>query len=144
VAVAYASALSPGGAPGWAGWVLAVAIPAALAATMALGAARRGRVATPLLVAFGGVALVLAAAFGLALALPAGVGGGALGEPLLLGLPRRAAIVVYGVGLLPVLVLPVVYALTFDAQTLRADDLEAVRALAAARRAERDAGADAA
>lgn len=78
------------------------------------------------------VALLLGAAFALALGLPEGTGGGALGEPLLLGLPRRAAVVVYGVGLLPVFVLPVVYALTFDAQTLRAEDLERVRALAAA------------
>ena len=45
----------------------------------------------------------------------------------------KMPVVVYGVGLLPVFVLPVVYALTFDAQTLRAEDLERVRALAAAR-----------
>jgi hypothetical protein len=135
VAVAYASAFGSGGAPRWAGWLLAGAVPAALAATMVLGAARRGRVSGRLLAAFGGVALLLATAFGLALGLPDGAGGGALGEPLLLGLPRRAAVVVYGVGLLPVFVLPVIYALTFDAQTLRAEDLERVRALAAARKA---------
>jgi fatty acid desaturase len=139
VAVAYASAFGAGGAPRWAGWLLAVAVPAALAATMVLGAARRGRVSGQLLAAFVGVAVLLAAAFALALGLPAGAGGGALGEPLLLGLPRRAAVVVYGVGLLPVFVLPVVYALTFDAQTLRAEDLERVRALAAER--ARGAGA---
>ncbi len=140
VAVAYGSAFGEGGAPRWAGWLLALAVPAALASTMVLGAARRGRVSGRLLAAFGGVAVLLAVAFGLALGLPAGAGGGALGEPLLLGLPRRAAVVVYGVGLLPVFVLPVVYALTFDAQTLRAEDLERVRALAPAREAaERDA-----
>jgi hypothetical protein len=88
-------------------------------------------------------------AFALALALPEGPGGGTVGEPLLLGLPRRAAVVVYGVGLLPVFVLPIVYALTFDAQTLRAEDLERVRALGRAHearaletaRAEQQAGA---
>jgi len=135
VAVAYASAFGAGGPPRWAGWLLAMAVPTALAATMVLGAARRGRVSGRLLAAFGGVALLLAVAFGLALGLPDGPGGGALGEPLLLGLPRRAAVVVYGVGLLPVFVLPVVYALTFDAQTLRAEDLARVRAVAAARAA---------
>ena len=39
--------------------------------------------------------------------------------------------IVYGVGLFPVLVLPVAYALTFDEQTLRAEDLARVRASAA-------------
>jgi hypothetical protein len=49
-------------------------------------------------------------------------------EPLWLGLPRRAAIVLYGVGLLPMFVLPVAYALTFDRVTLRPEDIVAVRA----------------
>jgi hypothetical protein len=35
-------------------------------------------------------------------------------------------VIVYGVGLLPVVVLPVVYALTFDADTLRPEDLARV------------------
>ena len=72
-----------------------------------------------------------------ALALPADLGAA---EPLLLGLPRRAAIVVYGIGLLPVLVLPVAYALTFEAQTLRDEDLERVRAAGAERRAREEGG----
>lgn len=130
VGAAYATALAQrtgAGAPGWTGWAMAVAVPTALVAMMTLGAARRGRVARRLLVAFVGVGLLLATAFALALALPEGAGGGTLGEPLLLGLPRRAAVVVYGVGLLPVFVLPIVYALTFEEQTLRAEDLERVR-----------------
>jgi len=89
-----------------------------------------------LVAAFALVGVTLAGGFGLALALPAGAPGS---EPLLLGLPRRAAIVVFGIGLLPVLVLPVAYALTFEAQTLRDEDLERVRAAGAARRA-REAG----
>jgi len=48
---------------------------------------------------------------------------------LWLGLPARAAIVIYGVGLLPIIVLPVAYALTFETQTLSAGDIERVRAL---------------
>jgi hypothetical protein len=149
VAVAYAAALVRPAAPRWTGWVMAVAVPLALVAMMALGAARRGRVPGRLLVAFVAVGALLAVAFALALALPEGPGGGTVGEPLLLGLPRRAAVVVYGVGLLPVFVLPIVYALTFDAQTLRAEDLERVRALGRAHearaletaRAEQQAGA---
>jgi hypothetical protein len=38
--------------------------------------------------------------------------------------------VIYGIGLLPIVVLPVVYALTFESQTLSADDVQRVRALA--------------
>ena len=138
VASSYAAALvapTGSGAPRWTGWAMAVAVPAALVAMMTLGAARRGRVAGRLLVAFVGVGLLLVVAFGLALALPEGAGGGTLGEPLVLGLPRRAAVVVYGVGLLPVFILPLVYALTFDAQTLRPEDLERVRAVGRAREA---------
>jgi hypothetical protein len=37
--------------------------------------------------------------------------------------------VIYGIGLLPIIVLPVAYALTFEAQTLNAEDVERVREL---------------
>ena len=37
---------------------------------------------------------------------------------------------IYGVGLLPIVVLPIAYALTFETQTLSAEDVERVRALA--------------
>jgi hypothetical protein len=37
--------------------------------------------------------------------------------------------VIYGVGLLPIIVLPVAYALTFETLTLSAEDLEQVRAI---------------
>jgi hypothetical protein len=52
--------------------------------------------------------------------------------PLWLGLPRRAAIVLYGIGILPLFLLPFAYAWTFDAMTLSEEDLARV---AAARRA---------
>ena len=48
--------------------------------------------------------------------------------PYWLGLPRRAAVVLYGVGLLPLFVLPLAYAFTFDALTLSDEDLARVRA----------------
>jgi hypothetical protein len=137
IAGAYGSAFLPGGAPPWAPWLMALGVPLALVGVMTLGAARRGHVPGALLAAFALVGVTLAGGFALALALPAGAPGS---EPLLLGLPRRAAIVVFGIGLLPVLVLPVAYALTFEAQTLRDEDLARVRAAGAARRAREEGG----
>ena len=123
IAAAYASAFLPGGAPAWAPWPMALGIPAALVAVMVLGAARDGRVGRLALpFAFSGA--VLAAGFALALALPASE---AAGAPLYGGLPLRAAIVIYGIGILPIVVLPIAYALTFHEQTLNAGDLERVR-----------------
>jgi hypothetical protein len=57
---------------------------------------------------------------------------------LFLGLPAGAAIVVYGIGLLPLVILPVAYALTFSAMTLTDADLDRVRAAGARSAAERD------
>jgi hypothetical protein len=134
IAAAYASAFRAGGAPAWAPWLLATGVPLALVGVMVLGAARSGSLPRSLALAFALVGLMLAGAFALALLLPDNLGAG---EPLLLGLPRRAAIIVYGVGLLPVFVLPAAYALTFEAQTLRPQDLERVREAAVQWRAER-------
>lgn len=131
----YARVLIAGHASSWAPWVIALSTAFSMLATMILGAARRGRrngglggLAIPLFVTF----VLIAGAFTLALCLPAA------GEPLVLGLPRRAAIVLYGIGLLPILVLPVAYALTFDEMTLSEDDLDRVRRAAAAARKDPD------
>jgi len=133
IAVGYASAFMKGGAPVWGPWLLALGIPAALGGIMVLGAARErggvGRLAIP----FAFVIATLVIGFSLALALPANEGPD---SNLWLGLPARAAIVVYGIGLMPVVVLPVAYALTFETQTLNADDIERVRRAGAAWRAE--------
>ena len=127
IAAGYAAAFVPGGTPTWAPWLLAIGIPAALGAIMVLGATRGdqgiGRLKLPFLFVF----LVLALGFCLALGLPPDEGQGSF---LLLGLPLRAAIVIYGIGLLPIVVLPVAYALTFDTQTLNEADIERVRDLA--------------
>lgn len=124
IALGYASAFMPGGAPGWAPWLLAFGIPGALGGIMVLGAARErggvGRLAIP----FAFVIVTLTVGFSLALALQANEGPE---STLWLGLPARAAIVVYGIGLMPVVVLPVAYALTFETQTLAAEDVERVR-----------------
>jgi hypothetical protein len=125
VAIGYGGAFTAGAAT-WAPWVLAIAIPASLGSIMALGATRGrtglGRLLAPLAFVFA----ILALGFCFALALPAETSS----SPLWLGLPRRAAIIVYGIGLLPIIVLPVAYAMTFDIQTLNPNDIERVRALA--------------
>ena len=127
IAAGYAAAFLPGGTPPWAPWLLALGIPIALGAIMILGAARGRRGIGPLKYPFAFVVAVLAIGFCAALALPATES--ALSR-LWVGLPARAAIVIYGVGLLPIIVLPVAYALTFEAQTLSAEDVERVRELA--------------
>ena len=132
IAVGYAAAFLPGGAPPWAPWLLALGIPVALGAIMILGAARGRMGIGPLKYPFAFVVAVLAIGFCAALALPATES--ALSR-LWLGLPARAAIVIYGIGLLPIIVLPLAYALTFEAQTLSAQDVERVRELARENRA---------
>lgn len=133
IGAAYASAYTTGGPPVWAGWLFAAGVTGALVATLALGAMRRdrglGRLAAPFVL----MTVMIGAGFIAVFALP-DLGAS---EPLLLGLPRRAAIVLYGIGLLPTLVLPVAYARTFADQTLRPEDLERVLETARAARAIR-------
>jgi hypothetical protein len=131
VGVAYASALLPGGAPGWAAWVMVVAIAAMMVSAMALGAEREGRLGR-LWLPFAFVFVVLVAGFGAVLVLPPA---DPADPTLWFGLPPRAAIVLYGVGLLPLLAVPLSYALTFEQQTLSAEDLERVRQAAVELRA---------
>src|SRR6266576_2645224 len=123
IATGYVAAFSATGAPVWAAWLLALGIPVALGAIMILGAARGRRGIGPLKIPFAFVVVVLVIGFGAALALPATEGPL---STLWLGLPARAAIVIYGVGLLPIFVLPIAYALTFETQTLNAEDVERV------------------
>lgn len=94
---------------------------------MILGAARGRRGVGPLKIPFVFVIVTLALGFCAALILP---GSESPASMLWLGLPARAAIVIYGIGLFPIIVLPVAYALTFESQTLTADDIEQVRSLA--------------
>ncbi|HYW12330.1 MAG TPA: hypothetical protein VE871_10235 [Longimicrobium sp.] len=124
IAAAYASAFLPGDPPVWAGWAMGLGIPCCLLAIMVLGAVRGNESIGKLKYPFAFSGLVLIAGFALALGLPADE---AAGVPLYLGLPLRAAVVLYGIGLLPIVVLPIAYALTFDAQTLDPEDLERVR-----------------
>ena len=98
---------------------LAVAFPVALAA---VGASRRGRLG-PLAVPLVALLVILEASVLAMLALR-----GRLEElPWLWGLPLPAAIELYGMWLLPLALVALAYALTFDSFTLRADDLERLR-----------------
>jgi hypothetical protein len=121
------------GAPAWAPWLLAIGIPAALVAIMILGAARGSRGIGSLKLPFLFVFIVLAGGFCLALALPEAED---RGPQLFFGLPIRAAILIYGVGLLPTFVLPIAYALTFQTQTLSEADIARVREVAERTRAQ--------
>src|SRR3954466_8609185 len=132
IAIGYAAAFENSGTPSWAPWLLALGIPVALGAIMILGAVRGARGIGPLKFPFAFVILILAIGFGAALAIPATE---SIASRLWLGLPARAAIVIYGVGLLPIIVLPVAYAMTFETLTLSAEDLERVREMARATRA---------
>jgi hypothetical protein len=135
IAAGYAAAFGAHGTPTWAPWLLALGIPAALGAIMILGAARGDRGIGPLKIPFAFVIIMLVIGFGAALALPSTEGPV---SRLWLGLPARAAIVIYGIGLLPIFVLPIAYALTFETQTLTAEDVERVRQLARENQAARD------
>ena len=137
IASGYASAFMRGGAPTWAPWLLAIGIPAALGSIMILGAARGDKGIGSLKLPFLFVFVVLASGFCLALGLPITEAGGAR---LFLGLPIRAAIVIYGIGLLPIVVLPVAYALTFDTQTLSESDIARVREMAERTGARKQSG----
>jgi hypothetical protein len=138
IAAAYASAFLPGGTPPWAPWALVVGMSACMVSIMAMGAARDGSIGR-LAIPFGFVFVVLVGGFGAALAHP---GTDPANPELWLGLPPRAAIVLYVVGFLPLFVVPVAYALTFDHQTLRPEDLERIRRhRTVAERAEREAAA---
>ena len=134
LAVAYAAQLLLGATQRWTVWAYLLGMSTTMLAMLVLGVARReggvGRLALP----FAFIYLLLLTGFGLALGMPAE----SAADALWLGLPRRAAIVVYGIGLLPLFILPVAYALTFDSLTLREEDLARI---AAAKR-EREAGQD--
>lgn len=133
IAIGYASAFAKAAAPAWGPWLLAIGIPAALVAIMALGATRGARGLGSLKLPFAFVFVVLAAGFCLALALPATEQNA---DTIVLGLPLRAAVIIYGIGLLPIVILPVAYAITFDTQTLSEDDVARVREIGANTKAQ--------
>lgn len=131
LAVAYAAQLALGGTTRWVVWTYLIGMSTTMLGMLVLGVARRGGGAGKLALPFLFIYAVLLAGFGLAL----GMGAESAADPLWLGLPRRAAIVVYGIGVLPLFLLPLAYALTFESTTLRDEDLARIAAL----RRDRDA-----
>lgn len=122
IAVGYASAFLPGGAPRWATYAFALATASVMTAIIVLGAARKGQKLGVLAWVFAFTFAVLAIGFSLALGesdVPS--------QPLWGGLPRGAAIILYVVGLLPMAVLPITYALTFERTTLDERELAELR-----------------
>jgi hypothetical protein len=128
-AAAYASAFLPGDPPGWSPWALGIGTATVMVAASALGAARAdtgiGRLKLPFAIVF----LIVAGGFAAVLSMPAP---DAANPTLVLGLPAGAAIVILGIGILPLLVLPIAYALTFEDMTLSEADLARVREAARA------------
>jgi hypothetical protein len=124
IAAAYASAFLPGDPPTWAAWALGIGSAVVMVAASALGAARTDRGLGRLKLPFALTFLIVAGGFALVLSMP---GVDPANPTLFLGLPPRAAVVLLGIGLLPLLVLPIAYALTFEDMTLNESDWARVR-----------------
>ena len=124
VASAYIAMLTSPKAATWAPLALAVGANGIIMTLMAIGAMRRDTLPPALGLTFAFIFVACAGAFVAALLMTPQEGAGG---PLLLGLPLRTAIVTYTVGVLPIVVLPLAYALTFEKSTLSNDDLVRVR-----------------
>lgn len=124
IAIAYLSAFIPGG-PTWGIWSMIGGLALLCTGCIALGTWHRARRSRLLNVTLVFTAVAIVAGFGLAVVLP---GSESATSVLVLGFPRRAASVLYIVGVAPLFVLPAVYAITFDTLTLTDDDLARVRA----------------
>lgn len=107
--ISYAATIIGGAAPSWAAWPVAFGGAAAMVGLFVVGAASRGPIRPPMALLLGALLVVIFAAFGAALAMgPPATGT----EKIVLGLPLRLAVVFYGIGVLPLFVLPVVFAMT--------------------------------
>lgn len=136
VAGSYALAfLAAGGAPAGA-WLMIFGTALLLSSTLALGAYRpgaNGRLVAGLVVF---LLVIIIGGFGAGLLLPEEGPDG----PLLLGMPRRAGVILLGIGLLPILVLPLAYAWDFVDVGLDEDALAGWRQRGAAHRGGPDGG----
>lgn len=127
VAAGYLSAFLPGGA-GWGGLFLLVGTVGSLIAVSLLGAGE-GPAARLLILPLAVVFVLLTGGVGAGFFLPEP----SPGDPLYGGLPLPAALLLYGAGLLPLLVVPLAYAWTFPGTGLGDGGLE--RLVARARKA---------
>lgn len=124
ISVAYLSAFIPG-RPTWGAWSMILGLASLCVGCLALGAYRAGRRSALLTWSLVVSAAAIVTGFGLALALTPAE---APGARLVLGFPVRTAAVLYLVGVVPLVLLPLVYALTFDRLTLTDEDIARVRA----------------
>jgi hypothetical protein len=128
---AYLVAWRSGATAPAAAWLLVAGNAVTMATALLLGA--RGARRSPWLVGAAAlVGIMLIAAFAAGLLLPAE----SAGAPLVLGLPARLAYIVYGVGVLPVFVLPMAFARDFSDDGLDPGSLAALRREAAELRGE--------
>jgi hypothetical protein len=109
IGAAYAATIGAGGAHAWASWFLAFGCAACSVALFVLGAASRGPVRPLISWLLVALFVVIFGSFGAALSMQAPVG---TSESLVLGLPLRLALVFYGIGVLPLIVMPIVFAMT--------------------------------
>jgi hypothetical protein len=109
IGAAYAATIGAGGAQAWAPWFVALGCSTCAVGLFVVGAASRGPVQPLIGWLLVALFLVIFGAFGAALSMR--VPDGAT-ERIVLGLPLRLAIVFYGIGLLPLVVLPVTFAMT--------------------------------
>jgi hypothetical protein len=123
ILIAFASAWSPGGAPTWGAWLMILGSATIMAAATTLGALNSGVRQSWAIAASLFLFAVITVGFGAPLLLPIETAT----SPLFLGLPIRAAIEIYGVGLLPILVLPILYAIEFRSDGLDEASLAALR-----------------
>ncbi len=101
VLVSYASARLPSGAPDWGVWAMIIGAALTLASAMFVGAINSRVSRSRAIAAAVFLFCVIAAGFGVPRLLPAETAT----SSLVLGLPLRAAIEIFGVGLLPLWVL---------------------------------------
>ena len=124
IALAYASAIVGGGAS-WGVWCMIAGVTGITLGVTALGALREGRRSPVVFGALAVTGICIVGGFALALLLP----DEGAAERFVLGFPVRAAAVIWLVGVAPLFVFPLAYAMSFDDLTLRDDDLERVRGL---------------
>jgi hypothetical protein len=123
IALAYATAWSGGGQPAWGVWLMITGAALLLSGMLALSAQRAGVSARRATM----VACLLFAVLLLGFGLPMVLSPESAAGPLFLGLPIRAAIEVYGVGLLPACFLPFVFAAEFRDEGLDQGSLDRLR-----------------
>ena len=123
IALAYGTAWSVAGTPVWGVWLMISGTALLISGMLCLSALRAGVSARHA----GMVALLLFVVLVLGFGLPMVLAPETADGPLFLGLPLRAAIEIYGVGLLPALFLPLLFAAQFRDRGLDQASLDRLR-----------------